>query len=1056
MKQVLCVLLYAALYYSSSNILLADPQNDWENPAVVQINREPVRATYTPYMSTERAAEMGTSFRRMSLNGSWKFHWSPGPAERPKEFYRKNFDVSGWESIVVPGNWQTQGFGVPIYLNIRYPFHPAPPKIMRNSDPSFTQHKYPDPVGSYRREFSLPENWNGQRVFIEFAGVKSAFYVWVNGEPAGYSQDSMTPAEFEISKYIEPGNNTLAVEVYRWSDGSYLEDQDMWRLSGIFRDVTLTARPAVHIHDFHIITDLDDSYQNADVLVEVDLRNQSGGKVDNIKLKALFFSPDGKTLDELKTDSLELKNKNIHSYSLKMHMKTPELWSAEDPNLYKLVLVLEDGQDNILEAVPWKFGIRKYEVRNRQFWVNGKAVKLKGVNRHEHHPRLGRHIDLATMIKDIKLIKQANINYVRTSHYPDDIRWYQLCDEYGIYLMDEANQESHAFGTGSPVLGDNPEWMLSHADRGVSMVERDKNHASVAIWSLGNEGGSGRNLKEMRSRMESIDSTRPYFYHADKSVSDWLDIDYPSIKDFENFISKDHEKWANVREYSHMMGNSGGNLQEHWDFIYSHPEIVGAAIWDWVDQGLAKPKNGKKMSYGENPAELSLADDEYFAYGGEFGDKPNDGDFCINGLVGPDRVPHPHYYEVQKVYQYIWLKDVDAAGGQIEVTNHYDFTNLNQFDWKWALLSNGRVIESGYIYDPADIGPGETKNITLPIKGLIPEGSSEILLQIDVKLRQDTLWAPAGWSVAREQFIVRKALFSKLNRGDAFPLKVADDGRSINVSGYSFNLEWNKTNGALINYEYKGFSLIKRSLEPYFWKPPNRNQASNQYIKRLGDWREAASQRKVTKVNITSNKEREEVIIEFDFILPVANASYCVSYTVNAYGEVSVEADYKPNAESAPKMPKFGMRMGIPIEWLNINYYGRGPWENYWDRKTGAFIGIYSMPLKDYWVNYIYPQDNGNRCDIRWWEAADADGNGIRIEGMQELSIRAWPFTEDDIETNRLAHELPYRDFINVNIDLKVHGVGGDNSWGKQTMDKYTLPGEKPYKYGFILKPLIK
>ncbi len=1033
----------------------ASAQNDWENPAIVQINREPVRATYTPYTNRKRAMEMGESFRQISLNGMWKFHWAARPEERPAEFYKPDFDIGEWDEIVVPGNWQVQGYGIPIYTNITYPFRAEPPNIMLDPPKNFSQFELRNPVGSYRRMFSLPKDWDGHRVFIEFAGVKSAFYVWVNGKRVGYSQDSMTPAEFDITAYLEAGENTLAVEVYRWSDGSYLEDQDMWRLSGIFREVTLIARPTVHLHDFYIVTDLDENYKNAEVKIDVDLRNQSGATVNGLTLKATFYLPDGEVLGERVMTGLGVAIDRIDRHTLRMRMNSPEMWNAEKPTLYMVVLSLEDANGKVLEVIPWKFGVREYEFRDKQFFVNGKPIKLKGVNRHEHHPRLGRHLDLATMVRDIELIKQANINYVRTSHYPDDVRWYRLCDEYGIYLMDEANQEAHGFGTGSRTLGDNPDWMLSHVDRGLSMVERDKNHASVAIWSLGNEGGSGRNLVAMRSEMEKIDATRPYFYHADESVSDWVDIDYPTVAQLESFVSEGREKWANVREYSHMMGNSGGNLQEHWDFIYAHPQIVGAAIWDWVDQGLAKPIDGDRMRYGANPTELSLASNEYFAYGGEFGDMPNDQDFCINGLVGPDRVPHPHYYEVKKVYQYVWFKALDITRGRLQVTNHYDFTNLNRFHWEWSLLSDGLVVQHGEL-KALDLKPGGVAEITVPIVGRIPEDRSEVILQIEVKLPQETLWAPAGWPVAREQFIVRESSFAVPGNGHAPALKILDGTGAITVRGENFELTWDRGSGALTGFEYKATSLLSRPLEPYFWKPANRNQARNRYLQRLGPWRDAAAQRKLTDVTVEPNGDTGAVLVRFFFRLPVADADYTLTYTVRTDGAVAVEADYRPNGRQVPKMPKFGVRMGLPESWNEIEYYGRGPWENYWDRKTGAFFGVYSMLLEDYWVDYVYPQDNGNRCDVRWWQATDTNGNGLRIEGMQGLSVRAWPFTEEDIESNRLAHKLPRRDFINVNVDWKLHGVGGDNSWGKQTMDKYTLPGEAPYYYGFLLKPLVQ
>ncbi len=1032
----------------------APPENDWENPAIVQINREPVRATYTPYGTVERARRMGDSFRRLSLNGRWKFHWAPRPEERPADFFRPDFDAGGWDEIVVPGNWQTQGYGVPIYTNITYPFRAEPPRVTLDPPRNYTQYELRNPVGSYRRTFRLPERWKGLRVYVEFAGVDSAFYVWVNGTRVGYSQDSMTPAEFDITGCLAEGENTLAVEVYRFSDGSYLEDQDMWRLSGIFRDVTLYARTPVHLHDFHIVTDLDDQYADAVVTVDVDLANRSAAAAAGLTLRAEFYGPGGRALGERAGAGIALGSGQTGRHTLRMPLENPPLWSSESPVLHQLVLSLEDREGTVLEAVPWAFGVREYELRERQFCVNGRPVKLKGVNRHEFHPRLGRHVDLATMVRDIELIKQANINYVRTSHYPNDVRWYELCDRYGIYLMDEANQEAHGFGTGSPTLGDSPDWTLAHVDRGVSMAERDKNHASVAIWSLGNEGGSGRNLRAMRAAMERIDRTRPYFYHGDVSVSDWVDIDYPTVAELEAFVSEDRPKWANVREYSHMMGNSGGNLQEHWDFIYAHPQIVGAAIWDWVDQGLARPVDGGRMRYGPDPEAMALGPGEYFAYGGEFGDAPNDRDFCINGLVGPDRVPHPHYYEVRKVYQYVRFEAPDAAG-RVRVSNRYDFTDLDRFDWEWSLLEDGRVIDRGAL-GPVAVPPGGAAEVPVPFRGRVPEGGGEIILQIDVKLAEDALWAGAGWPVAREQFVLRPAAGARLDAGHGSALTTAQEGGVVTVRGENFRMVWDGESGALTRYEYKAVELLRRPLEPYFWKPANRNQAANGYLQRLGPWRQAAAEREPAGVRVTADDRTGAVTVRFDFRLPVADAGYTLVYTVATDGAVAVEADYRPEAPQAPKMPKFGVRLGLPEGWQAIRYYGRGPWENYWDRKTGAFFGEYAMPLGDYWVDYIHPQDNGNRCDVRWWQATDADGTGLRIEGMQGLSVRAWPFEETDLESNRLAYQLPRRDFINVNVDWKVHGVGGDNSWGKRTMEKYTLPGEAPYHYGFLLKPLVR
>lgn len=1024
---------------------------DWENPEIVGIDRLPHRASFTPHESSRRALGALPSRRERSLNGTWSFRWSPRPDERPVGFEAPDFDLDGWDEIVVPGNWQTQGFGVPIYTNITYPFRKDPPRIMADPPRNYTQFELRNPVGSYRREFEIPDDWQGMRVQLGFAGVKSAFYVWVNGERVGYSQDSMSPAAFDITGQLADGPNVLAVEVYRWSDGSYLEDQDMWRLSGIFRDVTLTARPDVHLEDFHVTTDLDEDYQNATVSIETELRNAGGGAAEGLEVEAVVFGSDG---SELARESSAVESVGADGAvrpSISIPLEDPALWSAEHPNLHRLLLVLRDAEGNELEAIPWKFGVREYEFRDKQFWVNGRSIKLKGVNRHEHHPRTGRHVDRATMRLDVELIKQANINYVRTSHYPNDPYFYHLADEYGLYLMDEANQEAHDFGTGSKTLGDNPDWELAHVDRGVSMVERDKNHASVAIWSLGNEGGSGRNLAAMRREMEEVDDTRPYFYHGDESVSDWVDIDYPTVAQLEEFVSEEREKGANVREYAHMMGNSGGNMREYWEVIYAHPELVGAAIWDWVDQGLAKPKEGERMRWAEDPSQLALEADEYFAYGGEFGDSPNDLDFCLNGMIGPDRVPNPHYFEVQHVYQPVWMKEEDLPAGRIEVTNHYDFTDLAELEGEWSLLEDGRVIAFGDI-DAPSVAPGGKETLNVPFLDRVPEEAGELLLEVRWALRETTPWAPAGWVVARDQFVVDRDDSFELAETPGSAPEIEEQGEGFLVRGPDFAFSWS-ADGALQSWKFRGEEMLMGPIEPHFWKPANRNQSGNEYEERLGDWRKVATERELAGVDRESG-DSGEALLRFRFELPITDAAYALSYRVNGDGELAVEAEYEPGEREAASIPKFGVRFSVPSDLNRIGWYGRGPWENYQDRNESAFLGIYELPLEDYWTNYIFPQDNGNRCDVRWWEATDADGRGIRIEGLQPLSIRAWPFSEEDLEKAERAHDLPRRDFIQINVDSQVHGVGGDNSWGKQTMEKYTLPSDESYRLGFVLRPL--
>lgn len=1034
-----------------SNDVRAEELPPWEDPAVVQINRLPVRATYVPYASRDAALAGEQSTRVRSLNGRWRFHWAPRPEERPKSFFAPEFDASDWDQIVVPGNWQLQGHGVPIYTNIKYPFKKAPPRVMLDPPEHFTQYKFRNPVGSYRREFQVPKDWDGQRVYLLFAGVKSAFYVWINGQQVGYSEDSMSPAEFDITAFLTEGTNVIAVEVYRWSDGSYLEDQDMWRLSGIFRDVDLIARPPTHLVDFHLTTDLDAGYKHAVVQVETEFQSDEATDLSKFRFHAQVLDDSGEVVAGSSIEPWKFREPKTSANSLKFNFDSPKLWTAETPHLYRMVLTLEDGTGKELEWMVWPFGLREYEMRGAELLVNGVSVKLRGVNRHEHHPRTGRHVDRTTMERDAQLIKQANINYVRTSHYPNDPYFYHLCDEYGIYVMDEANQEAHAFGTGSKALGNNPDWQLQHVDRGVSMAERDKNHACVAIWSLGNEGGSGRNLREMRKEMEEVDATRPYFYHADIETSAWHDIDYPRVIDYKDFFSQPREKGVNVREYAHAMGNSVGNLREHWEAIYAEPRIVGAAIWDWVDQGLAKPLDGSPLKYGENPERLPLNDTEYWAYGGEFGDQPNDGDFCINGLVGPDRVPNPHYYEVQKVYQPAWFEAVSDQPLRARVTNHNFFTNLNRYRWQWRLLANGVEIRSGELSAP-DVPAGKSAEFEFDLGGESPVVEEELVYDVTLSLREATPWAEAGHVVAREQFVLPTGIAPDttpdISRREELK-EIVHDGKIVLSQG-SFRAEVDAKSGTLKELSSEENEWLVRNLEPYFWKPPNRNQAHerNGYLLRLGIWKDAAAQRGLLSAFADEGQAR------FEFELPVNKAKLTLHYRLNEQGKLAVEMDYVPSGDAEKTLlPKFGVRMQAPAKLQTVNWYGKGPHENYSDRSWGAYLGQYKMPLSAYWTNYIYPQDNGNRTGIRWWECTDQGGRGLRIVGRQELSIRAWPFTEEDLEGTRLPQDLPRREFVNVNVDAQVHGVGGDNSWGKRTMDKYTLPSDQPYQLHFSVAP---
>ncbi len=1034
---------------------MSQEHHDWEDPGMIGQNKEPAHATFVSYPEKEPALRFGKSPLILSLNGHWKFHWSPRPEERPKDFYKPAYDLSGWDGIVVPGDWQMQGYGIPIYTNSRYPFKREQPFVTHTPPERYTSYKLRDPVGSYRRDFVLPETWNGKNIFLHFAGVKSAFYVWVNGRKVGYSQGSMTPAEFNITPYLHPGRNTLAVEVYRWSDGSYLEDQDMWRLSGIYRDVFLVARESTFIRDFKIDNRLTDHYTKALLTVAVNVANTSSSPAAGYRLEEIVLDPAGIPLEKTMEASLPVVNNEFEQQvSLSMEIKDPLLWSAETPHLYTLLLTLYDERHRPVEYIPWKFGIREIRIRGEVFLVNGTPVKLKGVNRHEHHPRTGRHIDRETMRRDIVLMKQGNINFVRTSHYPDDPYWYTLCDEYGLYVMDETNQESHGYRIRNTILGDNPAWTQAHVDRAVSVVQRDKNHPCVIIWSLGNEGGKGRNFRAMADTVRKLDPSRPVFSDSDKGVSDLYDYSYPTPAGLNAMGEKITDRPVIMREYAHAMGNSLGNFKEFWDVIYADSGIVGGAIWDWVDQGIAKKTDGSPLVYPDDPQQLTLKKGEFWAYGGDFRDFPNDGPFCINGLIGPDRVPHPHYTEMQKVYQYFRFEKTAQQNGQVtlRVTNLYDFTTSDPYDFTWSLYRNGRPADSG-IFAPATLLPHRSATVIIPL----PEDQApgEKILRVCARLKKDTPWAGKGTVIAREEFILSPYDFPASLKGEKGMPNIHEKEGKISVHGPGFSMVFDKTSGALISYRIYGQEYLVHPLEPYFWKPMNDNQKRNGYAHRLGAWKTAAANRIVTGVKISRSRKEHVVRIRFDMSLPVGDVRYTLTYTINDNGETEVFADYEPLSVEIPLIPKFGFRMAIPKEYSKIIWYGRGPQENYWDRKTTAFYGIYELPLKDFITHYIAPQDNANRCDVRWFKFRKPESwQGLKIVGLQPLSFRAWPYTEEDLEKATHDYQLPVRDLIDINIDYRLHGVGGNNSWGKRTLPQYTLDGNKPWKFGFIIRPV--
>ncbi|MBR4602587.1 MAG: beta-galactosidase [Prevotella sp.] len=969
---------------------------DWENPHVLGINKLPYHATLQLPSKWKECKEI------VSLDGEWLFHWSRNPEERPAGFERDDYDVSRWDKIKVPGNWQTQGYGTPIYTNMEYPFRRNRPSVTSEPPKDWTAYENRNPVGSYVTFVDVTKEMLGNNLILHFGGVHSAMYVWINGQKVGYSQNSMSPVEFDVTSFLREGRNRLAVEVYRWSDGSYLEDQDMWRLSGIFREVQLWVRPLVHISDYRVTAIPNADYSQAEVKTVVSICNTSKKKA---RVRPYMV------IDETVADMTELQINagDTINYTFEYTLDNPRLWSAEKPNLYPFCVGLDDDNDNTIEQFDYHFGVKRVEVVGEVFKINGKNVKLRGVNRHDHHPVTGRYVDDATYEKDIRLMKQANINFLRTSHYPDREYIYELCDRWGIYVMDEANQESHGYGYANEEMGHDAEWRDAHVDRAESLVKRDFNHPCVILWSLGNEGGVGPNIQAMYDKVCELDSTRPPFYDCNPRYSALHDFGYPSPDELRIEAQKETEKPMIAREYAHAMGNSCGNLQEYWDVIYSDSSIVGAAIWDWVDQGLRLPPSpshrGGATASTTSPTGKGL--EGAFLYGGDFGDKPNMNAFCLNGLLAPDRTPHPHYYEVQHVYQPLQFV---REGDDIRVINRDSFTPLTDYNITCDTLRFG----------------GET------------------LLNISAHLKRATPWAEAGFIVASEQFVLKPYSFPAQIEGTRAKVKNSDGNIIVTTENGSVTID--KT-GALVSWLADGAEMLAAPLEPYFWKPVNDNQEAAGFEQRLGVWKDAAQQRIVK--SIKTKETGEGVIVTAEMSLPVG-ADYTLTYTISGNGKIKVDADYRPTRDDIPVIPKFGVRLRLPADMMDISYYGRGPWENYPDRKRSAFIGQYRGPLSAYETEYLKPQDNGNRCDIRWFEISSTTKK-LRIDGCQPLCIRAWDYGEEDLPAARHPQDLPRGRFVNLNIDLNIHGVGGIDTWGRRTLPQYTIPGNEPHHYGFIL-----
>jgi len=1045
------LLLSACTSYSKyENVEFTEKEpRDWENPAMFNQNKEYPNATMISLPGEEIAGDdLNTnSPRYMELSGKWKFNWVKTPAERPYWFFKDDYDTRDWDEIDVPSNWEIEGYGIPFYVNIGYGF-----KI----DPPYIDHDW-NPVGSYKRTFKLPSEWKDMDIYLQFGAVSSAFYVWVNEQPVGYSQGSKTPAVFNISDYLKKGKNSIAVEVYRWCDGSYLEDQDFWRLSGIQRPVFLHARPRIKIEDYFVKAGLDEDYSDGLMKLAVKISTSQEEDTD-VKLAFRLFDGQDIVLSDTRDTLVSGDNTEIV-----FNGKIPRVrkWSAENPELYRLVISLSDGDGNILESVGSDIGFRTVEIKDAQLLINGEYVYLKGVNLHEHHDIKGHVTDRETMMKDIIMMKSHNINAVRTSHYPQPELWYELCDKYGLYLIDETNIESHGIGYEKDVtLAHKPEWASAHLDRAIRMVERDKNHPSVIIWSMGNEAGDGQNFVDNYNWIKKRDGSRPVQYErAEISTNTpehhtdiWCPM-YARIEYLERYaLDRDSYRPLILCEYAHAMGNSVGNLQDYWDVIERYPLLQGGFIWDWVDQGLLKENDN-----GE----------EFWAYGGDFGPEgvPSDGNFCINGLVWPDREGHPAIEEVKKVYQYVDFELQDSDKGIIKVENKYDFTPLDRFILKWSLVSNGKETESGELTD-LRVAPGEKGLLTIPYNLDAADTGSEVFLNLDLQGKDDWSVLPAGHIYAREQL---KVSASDIHYSDSFiPAGESifnDNGESIIVSGENFSIDFDKKTGTITSFKIGDKQLVKQGLIPDFWRPLTDNDYGNELDKRAGVWKTAGGNSVALSCEAIRLDDGSVLVeAELDARDDSANilAEQSISYRIYGSGDIMVEIDFKKAGRAVPELPRVGMQMHLEPEFDNLEWYGRGPHHNYADRKTSAFVGLYSGKVSEQYVPYIRPQENGYKTDTRWFRLSNDKGTGILVRGNPTVCFSALHNLHDDFSSpgelstyrpdagrvNTHTIDVRPRDLIAVNIDYGQLGVGGDDSWGAPTHPKYSLLDDE-YSYSF-------
>lgn len=1050
----------------------AQTVHDWENHHVLQINREPARAAFTPFHAQKGDCSI-------CLDGTWKFRWTPVPDERIVEFYQTDFNDKDWVGFPVPANWEVNGYGTPIYVSAGYPFKIDPPRVMGEPKVDYTTYKERNPVGQYRRSFQLPAGWEARgQTFLRFEGVMSAFYVWINGERVGYSQGSMEPSEFNITNYLHAGENQIALEVYRYSDGSYLEDQDFWRFSGIHRSIHLLHTPDIRIRDYAVRTlPVSTDYQDFILQIDPQFSIYRGMTGKGTTLQGVLKDASGREIATLKGDvedilDLEHKAGRMNEWypqrgprklgRMSATIKSPKRWTAETPYLYKLHLTLLTAEGEVIEQVEQSVGFRSVEIRNGQLLVNGAPVRFRGVNRHEHDPRTARVMSEERMLQDILLMKQANINAVRTSHYPNVSRWYELCDSLGLYVMDEADIEEHGLrGT----LASTPDWHAAFLDRAVRMAERDKNHPSIVMWSMGNESGYGPNFAAISAWLHDFDPTRPVHYEGaqgaggepDPKTVDVISRFYtrvkqeylnPGIAEGEDKERAENARWERLleiaertndnrpvmtSEYAHSMGNALGNFKEYWDEIYSNPRMLGGFIWDWVDQGIYKTlPDGRIM----------------VAYGGDFGDKPNLKAFCFNGLLMSDRETTPKYWEVKKVYSPVELR---VESGELRVTNRNHHTDLSQYRCLWTLSIDGKQKDQGEITLP-EVAPGESEMIPLPVsiagKKASAKATSDLRFTISFILKRDALWAKAGHEVAWEQFCIQEGalLSSKLeNRGR---LKVRADEEHLSISGSGFSIQWEKNvTGSLTSLTYHGKEMLAHPadfpLQPVtqaFRAPTDNDKSFGNWLAK--DWSLHQMDNPRISLDFFKHEVREDgaVIVRIQTRNRYKEGMIVTKflYTILSDGTIDLKTTFQPQG-ILPELPRLGIAFCLSSDYNTFIWQGRGPQDNYPDRKTSAAVGLWKGSVADQYVHYPRPQDSGNKEEVCRLMLTDRHGKGIRVDAVEDVfSASALHYTAQDLYKETHDCNLKPRPEVILSLDAAVLGLG-NSSCGPGVLKKYAI-----------------